>query len=114
MELDKLNKSFTRVGKRYGRGGQEPIPQSLFDQRMVLCKRVRELNHKDSQAFRKNRDNSVKLSTGETMPSQAVEGEGSTEGVTTREVSPNNNPLHETPARKGRDSLASAISRSIQ
>ena len=114
LELDKLNKSYTRIGKRYGLGGQEPVPQSIYDQRMAICIRVRELNHRDSQAFRKNRVNSVELSTGETMPSQAAEGKGSAEGVTIRSVSPNNNPIQERPARKGRDDLSSAISRNIQ
>ena len=32
-----------------------------------------------------------------TIPSQAAPGNGSAEGVTTRRVSPNNNPAHERP-----------------
>jgi len=35
-------------------------------------------------------------------PSQAVQGLGCTEGVETTGVSPNNNPPHEHPTRKGR------------
>ena len=42
-----------------------------------------------------------------TIPSRAVEGKGSTEGVTTMTVNPNNNPSQELPARKGRYSLSS-------
>ena len=50
------------------------------------------------------RVNSVELSQ-ETIPSQAAEGEGSAEGVTTRSVSPNNNRSQECPTGNGRDSL---------
>lgn len=114
LELQKVNRSNKKIGKRYGKGGQEPVSDEVFDQRIALCQKMRSLNHSDSQAFRTNRVNSVKLSTGETIPSQAAEGEDSAEGVTTRGVSPNNNPLHETPTRKGRDSLSSASSRTIQ
>jgi hypothetical protein len=42
-----------------------------------------------------------------TILSEAAEGLGSAERATTRRVSPNDNPAHERPARKGRDSLAS-------
>jgi hypothetical protein len=66
------------------------------------------------KAFRKNREKSVKLSRGETIPSQAIEGISSMEGVTTRLVSPNDNPIQEPPARKGRDSLSNAISSAVQ
>jgi hypothetical protein len=114
LELEKLNRSSKKIGKRYEKGGHEPVSDEVFAQRITLCQKTQFLNHKDAQAFRTNRVKSVELSTGETMPSQAAEGKGSAEGVTTREVSPNDNPLQETPARKGRDSLSSAISRSIQ
>lgn len=96
-----------RVGNRSGKVGAGFLPESVFENRRVFYVKMQELNAKDSQAFRTNRDNSVKAPQGVT-PSQAVEGEGSTEGVTTREMSPNNNSLHETPARKGRHSLGSA------
>lgn len=42
-----------------------------------------------------------------TIPSQAIVGIDTMEGVTTNGVSPNNNPLHELPTRKGRYSLSS-------
>jgi hypothetical protein len=99
--------------KGLGGGGAKRLDESVYAARQVLYERMRELNHKDSKAFRTNRVNSVELLNGETIPSQAAEGEGSAEGVTTREVSPNNNPLHEPPARKGRDSLSSTDSAKV-
>jgi hypothetical protein len=38
--------------------------------------------------------------------SQATKGIGFVEGATTMKVSPNNNPSHERPTRKGKDSLS--------
>lgn len=114
MELERVNQSSEKIGKKYGRGGREPVSDEIFAQRIALCQKIRALNHVDSQAFRTNRVNSVKLSAGETIPSQAAAGEDSAEGVTTRVVSPNNNLPQETPARKGRDSLSSAHSCTIQ
>jgi hypothetical protein len=115
LELEKVNRSVKKVG-RVGNihGGQEPVPDYIFEQRIALCDKIRCLNHKDSQAFRKNRVKSGEPSEGEAIPSQATEGIGSVEGVTTREVSPNNNPLHETPTGNGRDSLSSVYSCTIQ
>ena len=114
VEFDKLNRSERRVGKKSGLGGREPVSDEIYNQRIALCERMRELNHKDSQAFRTNRVKSGETSKGEAILSQAAEGEGSAEGATTRVVSPNNNPPQETPARKGRDSLSSAHSPTVQ
>jgi len=79
---------------------------------------IHALNHADSiaiRAYRTNRVNSGEASSDDVILSQAVEGEtGSTEGATTREMSPNNNSLHETPARKGRYSLGNAETTIVQ
>lgn len=101
--------------RRYGKGGSERLPEEVWAARKAIYLKMRELNHADSQALRKNRNKSVKPSGREATPSQAETGQrallgavGVSEGVTTRGVSPSNNLLHETPARKGRHSLSSA------
>jgi len=84
----------------------------VWTEREQIHNAIHALNHADSiaiRAHRTNRVNSAKASGDDVTLSQAVEGEvGSTEGATTRGVSPNNNPLHERPARKGRHSLSNA------
>lgn len=96
-----------------GKGGAARMSDSVYADRHALYLRVRELNHVDSEAFRKNRENSVKTPQG-VIPSQAAEGEGSAEGVTTSSLSPNDNANQETPTRKGRDSLSSARTDLVQ
>jgi hypothetical protein len=106
LEMNEINHSYKRINR--------VVPDSIFNKRIECRDKMRELNHKDGKAFRTNRENSVKLSLGETIPSQAVVGVDITEGVTTRLVSPNNNPIQEPPTRKGRDSLSSESSQVIQ
>ena len=93
--------------------GSHKITKEIFELRQQLVARLHSLNKRDSQAYKTNWVNSVKRSSFvtryESIPSQAVEGIGSTEGVTTSRVSPNNNPGHESPARKGRDSLTTTV-----
>lgn len=84
------------------------ITADEYQERLDICEQVKALNRRDSIAYRKNRVNSVEAPSGVT-PSQAAVGEGTAEGVTTREMSPNNNSLHEDPARKGRHSLDSTV-----
>lgn len=90
----------------------------IWTERKQMWAAIHALNHADSQAiraYRTNRVNSGKASGDDVILSQAVEGEiGSTEGATTRGVSPNNNPLQECPARKGRYSLSNAETTIIQ
>ena len=97
---------------RSGKGGMVPLSDEVIEQRFQFYLKMQELNDRDPQAFRKNRVNSVKTPGGAT-PSQAAAGEGTADGVTTREMSPNNNSLHEDPARKGRHSLDSTVAQSI-
>jgi hypothetical protein len=114
IEYQKAVLSTPRIGKRSGKGGGVRLSDEVLAQRHQFYLRMQELNASDPQAFRTNRVNSVKARSRVT-PSQAAVGEvGTAEGVTTREVSPNNNPLHEPPARKGRHSLDSADAKSIQ
>lgn len=93
--------------------GSHKITLEIRQIREALVMQIQELNKRDGKAYRTNWVNSVKRSSlvtaYESIPSQAAEGEGSAEGVTTRSVSPNNNPIHEDPARKGRDSLTSRV-----
>ena len=65
------------------------------------------------RAFRTNWVNSGKPSMSEAILSQAAEDYGSAEGATASLVSSNNNPDQERPARKGRDSLSSAVDTAI-
>lgn len=108
IQLAEIKAERKKIGKQYGLGGSEPMAEEEYAKRIALHNQVCDLNHEDSRAFRTNRVNSGKLSGNETILSQAAEGKGSAEGATTRSVSPNNNPIHEPPARKGRDSLSSA------
>jgi|GEM_PF-5597208 len=98
-----------RVGNRVS-GGSEFLSDSIYDLRESIYQEVKFLNKVDSQAFRKNRMNSVETPEG-AIPSRAKDGQGnlldSLEGVTTSLLSPNNNASQESPARKGRDSLNS-------
>lgn len=95
----------TRTTKR-SRG----LSPEVVEHRQALTQRLRELNHADSQAYRTKWVNSVELSKscrlvaryGETIPSQAPAAIDSGEGVETRSVSANDNPIHERPPRKGR------------
>jgi hypothetical protein len=114
IEYHKAVLATPRTGRRSGKGGSVRLSDEVLAQRHEFYLRMQELNANDPQAFRTNRVNSVEARSRVT-PSQAAVGEVDTaEGVTTREVSPNNNPLHEPPARKGRHSLDSADAKSIQ
>jgi len=97
-------------------GGSEILADSIYDAREAIYQEVKFLNKVDSQAFRKNRMNSVETPEG-AIPSQAKGGQGNLldplEGVTTSSLSPNNNASHESPARKGRDSLSEHGTREI-
>lgn len=99
-----------------GKGGRRRITDTVLAYRKDLIAQISELNQRNGKALRKNWVNSVKPSAvpdvaAETIPSQAPAGsthvEGTGEGVTTRAASPNSNQPHESPARKGRDSLRS-------
>jgi hypothetical protein len=108
VKLHEMIDSTPKLRNRTGMGGMARLPESVYEARHVMYLRVSELNHVDSEAFRKNRENSVKPSGEEATPSQAAAANDSAEGVTTSQVSANNNPGHETPTRKGRHSLSSA------
>jgi hypothetical protein len=108
LKLHEMIKSTPKLRNRAGKGGMARLLESVYEARHAIYLRVSELNHVDSEAFRKNRENSVKPSGEEATPSQAAAANDSAEGVTTSQVSANNNPGHETPTRKGRHSLSSA------
>ena len=65
------------------------------------------------RAFRTNWVNSGNPSMSEAILSQAAADIGTAEGATASLVSSNNNPDQERPARKGRDSLSSAVDTAI-
>lgn len=101
--------------------GSHRVSDEVMELRQQLTATLQRLNRQDSEAYRKKWVNSVEPSSTlvrkwEAIPSQAEVGVGnvvpfsSSEGVTTSRVSPNNNPDHECPPRKGRDSLASSAS----
>lgn len=102
--------------------GSHRVTDEVMELRQQLIATLHRLNGQDSEDYRKKWVNSVEtsynslVSKWEAIPSQAAEGAGnivpfsSAEGVTTSRVSPNNNPDHERPPRKGRDSLASSAS----
>jgi len=95
--------------KSTGKQGGRVHETSVWEYREGLSQKMKQLNSFDAQAFRTNRVNSVKTQEWAT-PSQAAEGDSSSaEGVTTSSPSPNSNESQECPARKGRDSLSSAI-----
>lgn len=81
--------------------------------RQAIVQQVSALNKANGKAYRTKWVNSVNTSSSvtveETIPSQASEGLDSEEGVTTRDLSPNNNDLHEDPPRKGKDSLTTTV-----
>jgi hypothetical protein len=113
IALHKQISSTKQIGKRSGLGGSVKLDDSVYEERESMYLQMKALNHKDAEAFRTNRVKSVEAPGGVT-PSQATEGEGSVEGVTTRQVSPNNNPVQEDAARKGRHSLSSKVAATIQ
>jgi len=90
------------------REGRRLTPPEFLEYRESLLRTMKMLNHRDSQDIWKNRVNSAKAPRG-VIPSQAVVGEGATEGVTTRVVTPKNNLPQEDPTGNGRDSLDNAI-----
>jgi hypothetical protein len=108
LQLHEMIAGTHHARNRSGKGGMAKLPQSVYDARHAIYSRVCELNHEDSRVLRTNRVNSVKAPGGVT-PSQAAAANDSAEGVTTREMSANNNSLHEDPARKGRHSLDSTV-----
>ena len=109
--LQEMIRNTKRIGNRVT-GGSEFLADSIYDARESIYQEVKSLNRKDSQAFKKNRMNSVEAPEG-VIPSQAAEGKGPAEGVTTSSLSPNNNASHESPARKGRDSLSERDTRVV-
>lgn len=113
IEFQKVVDATPRLRNRSGKGGMARLPESVIEQRHQFYLRMQKLNDRDPQAFRTNRMNSVKAPAGVT-PSQAVVGEGATEGVTTREMSPNNNSLQEDAAGNGKHSLGSTVGPTIQ
>jgi hypothetical protein len=108
IEFQKVVNATPKLRNRSGKGGMARLPESVIEQRRQFYLRMQELNDRDPQAFRTNRANSVKTPVGAT-PSQAVVGEGTTEGVTTREMSPNNNSLQEGATGNGKHSLGSTV-----
>jgi hypothetical protein len=96
-------------GRRDANGKHLVTPKEVTAEREAMFLEMKRLNHEDSRLFKENRVNSVKALK-KVIPSQAVAGKGATEGVTTREASPNSNPPQECPASEiaGRDSLSSA------
>lgn len=93
------------------KGGRTAISGDIQSHRECLVEEIQRLNARDGKAYKAKWVNSVDLSKDvmaeETIPSQVAVGEGnvspfrSAKGVTTRRVSPNNNPVHENPPRKG-------------
>ncbi len=108
LKLHEMITATPKLRNRTSKGGMARLPESVYEARRALYLRVSELNHVDSEAFRKNRVNSVNTPEG-AIPSQAAAASDSAEGVTTSRVSANNNPDQECPARKGRDSLSSTV-----
>lgn len=97
-------------GKRTASGARVYTPAEVLAEREAMYLEMKRLNKLDSKTFKENRMNSAKALKRVT-PSQAAKGEGFAEGVTTRRVSPNNNPAHESPTGNddaGRHSLDSA------
>lgn len=90
-----LQKNINEQRGKWNRNGR--LPEVISAWRRDLYFRCKELN---SRAYLQKL-NAASGEFGETLsektPSQAAEGPGSAEGVTTREVSPNNNLLHERP-----------------
>ena len=109
--LQETIRNTKKIGNRISGGGTF-LADSIYDAREAIYQEVKFLNKVDSQAFRTNRMKSVEAPEG-VIPSQAEDGQEnlleSSEGVTTSSLSPNNNASHESPARKGRDSLSSTI-----
>ena len=85
-------------------------PGHITEEREAMYVEMKRLNHQDSMEYRKIWVNSEEAPEGVTL-SQAVEGNGSTEGATTSSVSPNNNLSQERPASiaTGRHSLDSTV-----
>jgi len=108
-ELVKQKKS----QRAHAAGRTAIITAEEYKERLAIRDAVMDLNRKDAKAYKTNWVNSAKT-VKTTTPSQAVAANDSTEGVTTREVSANDNPLHEDPARKGKHSLSSVELKSIQ
>jgi len=85
-----------------GRGAIK-LTQDEVEFREIAAEMMSLFNHKDSLLFHGKagefgeRLNVLQTKMRKLIPSQAVEGQGSTEGVTTSSVSPNNNPNQETP-----------------
>uniref|UniRef100_A0A6M3K5F2 Homing endonuclease n=1 Tax=viral metagenome TaxID=1070528 RepID=A0A6M3K5F2_9ZZZZ len=86
------------------RGGISGLPLEIVKLRSLGAEIMHLLNKRDAMTFHGKADEF----SGQLSPlmqdlkdmltlSQASEGEGSEEGATTTEVSPNNNPLHESP-----------------
>lgn len=94
-------------------GGRYGVSDENQATREYVVNEIQRLNQKPGKDYKTNRVNSVNLSTlvkeTETIPSQAAEGKGSAEGVTTSPVSPNNKQDHEDPTRKGKDSLTTTV-----
>ena len=92
------------------KAGRLSTPQHITEQREAMYVEMKCLNHQDSLEYSKIWVNSEEAPEGVTL-SQAVEGNGPTEGATTSSVSPNNNLSQERPASvaAGRHSLDSTI-----
>jgi len=103
---------FLRVMKEtrwQGQGGKQRTGLAIqkYERLNDLYIRTKELNgrwHSEKISGEFGETPNVKTRA---IPSQASEGKGPLEGVTTIEVSPNNNPRQEYPTREGRDSLLS-------
>ncbi len=91
--------------------GSHKITDEVLERRRAIAIEISRLNKSDGKDYRTKWVNSVEPSIRvmrlETIPSQAATGTGDVipfgvaEGVTTSRVSPNNNPDHEDPPRKG-------------
>ena len=55
IELDRIKKATPNARRRAGKGGALPMTQENLALRHNLYLRIRELNHEDAKAFRKNR-----------------------------------------------------------
>lgn len=96
------------VGLKAKSIGSSRVSEETQALRKALAQQIQDLNHSNGKAYRTKWVNSVDTSS-EAIPSQAPTANVIGEGVTTREVSANNNLLHEDPPRKGLYSLTSTV-----
>ena len=102
-------------GYRNSDGSYKHTSLDTLAEREAMFLMFKELNHRDSREYRKTWVKSVETLRRAT-PSQASEGKGSEEGVTTSPMSPNNNSDQERPTSipAGRHSLSNVKPQVLQ